>query len=145
MEATVNNIREYYPKGSYVLRICKNNDNEDLQGYIFFPAQSKTVSFISVWNMLKQIEEDIITNRYPQSTFELRKWSKKSAEESGVKKQVKEELNLDKILGNFLIQVQYCQNATWQGTIHWMEGRQTKAFRSQFEMLKLMEEAIDII
>jgi len=96
--------------------------------------------------MLKQIEEDISINRYPQATFELRKWSKKGNEKPAAKKhKIKEEHKLDKTLGNFLIQVQYYQNATWQGTIHWMEGHQTKAFRSQFEMLKLIEEATETI
>lgn len=145
MEATVNNIRDYYPKESYVLRVCKNHHNGDLQGNIFFPALSKTVLFTSAWNMLKQIEEDIILKGYPQATFKLPKWSKKSAKKSGVKKQkAKGKYKFENISGNFLMQVQYCQNATWQGTIHWMEGRQTKTFRSQFEMLKLIEEAIDI-
>lgn len=42
----------------------------------------------------------------------------------------------------FTIQVQFTCNATWQGTISWMEGQKTQRFRSELEMMKLMMEAI---
>lgn len=42
----------------------------------------------------------------------------------------------------FTIQVQFTCNATWQGTISWMEGQKTQKFRSELEMIKLMMEAI---
>lgn len=42
----------------------------------------------------------------------------------------------------FTIQIQFQQNATWQGTIAWVEGRKSQKFRSELEMLKLMMEAV---
>lgn len=42
----------------------------------------------------------------------------------------------------FTIQIQFQQNATWQGTIAWAEGRKSQKFRSELEMLKLMMEAV---
>ena len=42
----------------------------------------------------------------------------------------------------FVIEVQYQQNATWQGTIEWLNKKKTRNFRSALEMLKLMEEAL---
>jgi hypothetical protein len=141
MEANLNMVREYYPKGSYVLGICSTANN-DFAGTIFFPAGSRTVVFNSVWELLKQIDTDIQKNAYPQSTFELRKWSKKEdMKKSAVKAAQAEPQKQLTPYCTFLIQIQFCQNATWQGSIHWMEGRQQKSFRSQFEMLRLMEEA----
>lgn len=43
----------------------------------------------------------------------------------------------------FTIQIQFQQNATWQGTITWAEGEKSQKFRSELEMLKLMMEAVD--
>ena len=43
----------------------------------------------------------------------------------------------------FIIRVQYRQNATWQGTIQWVEQKKTQQFRSVLEMIKLMEEVVD--
>lgn len=42
----------------------------------------------------------------------------------------------------FTIQIQFQQNATWQGTIAWAEGGKRQKFRSELEMLKLMMEAV---
>lgn len=42
----------------------------------------------------------------------------------------------------FTIKIRFARNATWQGTIDWMEGKKTVNFRSEMEMLKLMMEAV---
>jgi len=51
--------------------------------------------------------------------------------------------NIDK-KATFTIQIQFTRNATWQGTISWLEGKKTQSFRSELEMLKLMSEAVYI-
>lgn len=48
-----------------------------------------------------------------------------------------------KELGTFLVQVQYCQNATWQGEIVWTEKNQRQRFRSDLELLRLMDSALE--
>ncbi len=51
--------------------------------------------------------------------------------------------NVDK-KATFTIQIKFTRNATWQGSISWLEEEKTQAFRSELEMLKLMTEAINI-
>ena len=46
-------------------------------------------------------------------------------------------------LGSFIIRVQHRQNSSWQGRITWIEKNQTVYFRSVWEMIKLIENAID--
>lgn len=46
-------------------------------------------------------------------------------------------------LATFNIQVQYLQNATWQGNILWIDGKKSSYFRSALEMLKLMDSALN--
>lgn len=46
-------------------------------------------------------------------------------------------------LGTFTVQIQYRENATWQGKILWVEEKQSSYFRSALELLKLMESALD--
>jgi hypothetical protein len=41
----------------------------------------------------------------------------------------------------FLIHIQYRKNATWQGSITWVQKNKTQNFRSALEMLQLMGEA----
>lgn len=42
----------------------------------------------------------------------------------------------------FVIKIQCQQNASWQGTIRWLEGSKEKSFRSALEMLKLMDDIV---
>ena len=50
---------------------------------------------------------------------------------------------------SFLIRIIYRQNASWQGEIQWLKGDEKEAkkvyFRSQLELLMLMQEAMDAI
>ena len=48
-------------------------------------------------------------------------------------------------LGSFIVRVQHRQNSSWQGRITWMEKNQTVYFRSVWEMMKLIENAIDTV
>lgn len=44
---------------------------------------------------------------------------------------------------SFLIQVQFRQNATWQGSIQWLDQKKTQRFRSTLELIQLMDSALD--
>ncbi|MBR0445328.1 MAG: hypothetical protein IJK14_08185 [Clostridia bacterium] len=48
-------------------------------------------------------------------------------------------------IGTFIIRVQHRQNSSWQGRITWMEADKTIQFRSIWEMIKLIENAVDIV
>lgn len=140
MEANLNGLCEHYPKGSYQVSIFQETAG-DFQGKIYYPGSVITQIFSSAWQMVKEIEADILQNSFSQNTFEL--CSKNAAtKKNGQQEQPKDKHKFDKVLCTFFIQIQYCQNATWQGIIYWLEKRQTKTFRSQFEMLRLIEEAI---
>ena len=43
----------------------------------------------------------------------------------------------------FVVQILDSQNATWQGTVTWTEGRQSKPFRSALELLKLIDSSLE--
>lgn len=44
--------------------------------------------------------------------------------------------------GTFVIKILNTQNATWQGTIDWLEGDRNEAFRSALELIKLVDSAL---
>ena len=48
-------------------------------------------------------------------------------------------------LGTFIVRVQHRQNSSWQGRITWMEEDKTIYFRSVWEMIKLIESAVDTV
>ena len=57
-----------------------------------------------------------------------------------MKQPEKQEPNSSK--GTFVVNVQFRQNATWQGNILWMEENRKQNFRSVLEMIRLMDEAL---
>jgi len=45
--------------------------------------------------------------------------------------------------GTFLLNIYDRQNATWQGTISWVDKNEKQQFRSALELIKLIESALD--
>lgn len=43
---------------------------------------------------------------------------------------------------NFLVHVIANQNATWQGSVTWLNREKTEYFRSMLELVKLMDAAV---
>ena len=48
----------------------------------------------------------------------------------------------NKKAGTFLVKIENCQNASWQGSITWVNGRQEQCFRSALELIKLIDGAL---
>jgi len=46
------------------------------------------------------------------------------------------------LLASFSIRLLFRQNASWQGSIHWLEGNEEESFRSVLEMIFLMDSAL---
>ena len=42
----------------------------------------------------------------------------------------------------FVIKVLHQQHSSWQGTITWVSGNETRPFRSVLELIRLMDETI---
>lgn len=43
---------------------------------------------------------------------------------------------------NFIVQITHQQNATWQGTVTWVDRGQTERFRSVLELIRLIDSAV---
>ena len=43
---------------------------------------------------------------------------------------------------SFLVRIQYRQNASWQGTVQWVESGKTQHFRSCLELIRLIDMAV---
>ena len=51
--------------------------------------------------------------------------------------------NRQKKTETFLVCVQYRQNATWQGSVTWVDEQREQYFRSTLELLKLIDGALE--
>lgn len=51
--------------------------------------------------------------------------------------------SITKKRGTFLLTIYNRQNATWQGTVTWVDRNEKRQFRSALELIKLIESALD--
>ncbi len=45
--------------------------------------------------------------------------------------------------GLFVLNIENTQNATWQGTVTWIDKQKKQCFRSELELLKMIECALE--
>jgi len=43
---------------------------------------------------------------------------------------------------SFLVNIKYRQNASWQGTVQWVESGKTQNFKSCLELIRLIDMAV---
>lgn len=131
--------------------LCVENREKSRFGGRFYHAYSKRATeFLSMDEVLFQMEKFYDSLNYPCPTTNERTFLSRGR---GVKagpermKVMKDEELLSKHgeLGTFIIRVQHRQNNSWQGRITWMEKNRTLYFRSIWEMIKLVAEALDTV
>jgi hypothetical protein len=117
----------------------------------YYTNYSKEAHKVTNWDQfffeLDKFFDDL---RFPYPTTNIRSFTgdvKRSYPEPARPKVMKDEELLMKHgdLGSFIIRVQHRQNSSWQGRITWMEKNQTMYFRSAWEMMKLIESALDTV
>lgn len=124
-------------------------------GRIFHPTSGQQLLFTGVFDFLKKLEELYDTHGFPQKTHSIRTFKALKKDRINllrINKDYETEVlpvmetripNSDqKGKATFVIKVLFRQNATWQGKIQWVEENKTQNFRSELEMLKLMDDAI---
>lgn len=134
-----------YPKGTYKVLLSRESGSAEYFMVNLFTGHHSNA--LSTWNLIKSIESDLSSNRFPQNSIQYRTWGlaadSKHDDEKVVNINAKARPLPEKYDLTFIIKVLYRQNATWQGTIQWIEGRQTRQYRSVNELLKLMDEAAE--
>jgi len=141
---------------SKVYVVFDKTERDVFKGRVYHPASGKQIPFTRVYELLMKLEDIFNAYDFPQPTHILRTF--KNPRKVDLQKTTKEEkyiaedlTDMEKeILNNgngkatFLIKVLLRQNATWQGKIQWIEKNKTQNFRSDLEMLKLMDDALRI-
>lgn len=64
-------------------------------------------------------------------------------EQGGSRRPIAEPSSQPAAIATFLVRVQFRQNATWQGRIHWLENKKYSSFTSVLEMMNLLQKAWD--
>lgn len=147
-------VKKFIPRPSNISKtlICVDQVvNNDVRGRLFNPYRKDPVLFYGAWGMLQEMENMLDAFGFPAASFQNRSFRKKNGERPEIPakdKEMKRFMSDDifrQASGNratFVVQVQFRQNATWQGSIVWLEQEKSQRFRSALEMLKLIDEAV---
>lgn len=109
-------------------------------GRFYNPAQPQGVAFQSMVQFLIRMEDMLNELRYPQSFVAARSFGH-SMEERAARSAPEGGGQSGKI-ATFAVRVLFRQNASWQGSITWLEGGREESFRSVLELIFLMDSAL---
>lgn len=120
--------------------------NYEMYGYLYSPFYDEYFRFSNAMDLIVQMNGLFDQLRFPQSSVEYRSFHNKRNRSDATERDdvvVSDMVQNENAQAKFIIHVQFRQNATWQGTIEWVDENRMQRFRSTLEMLKLMEEALD--
>ncbi|MEG2173879.1 MAG: hypothetical protein RR135_00150 [Oscillospiraceae bacterium] len=122
----------------------------DMSGHIYNRYAQEIPHFHGIVELASRMERVFDAVKFPQRALEPRHFQhaptpKKAAANREGRIQM-QNINLEAQQGQkatFIVQVQFRQNATWQGTVNWAETKKTQHFRSMLELIRLMDEALE--
>ena len=122
-----------------------------LRGELWHSYSTQPVPFLNAQQMALEMEKlyDLLNFPHPgtneRSFGPAQKPVRRSTQERERVMKDEELLQKHGDLGTFIVRVQHRQNSSWQGRITWMEKDKTINFRSVWEMVKLIESAVDTV
>ena len=120
--------------------ICIDSYNDCVPvGRFYNPNYTEGKAFTSLRHLLVQMEDMLDSMRFPQSFTAARAFGS-FVEPGKVRPSGKE--NQEGKLATFSVRILFRQNASWQGSVAWLEGKQEESFRSVLELILLMDSAL---
>lgn len=95
-------------------------------------------SFYGLTQFLAGMEDTLNQMKFPQSFTTARKF----CDVVPFPEKTPEEQAQSGAMATFAVRVLFRQNASWQGTVRWLEGDKEEQFRSVLELVLLMDSAL---
>lgn len=129
--------------GSNIFRttiICIDTyENKVPCGRIYNEFYENGVSFTGTIELLLAIDSMLEKMNWPQSYSAHRVF--RDPEEYHAPDEAADKIKEGK-LATFALRILFRQNASWQGSLQWYEGKQDESFRSVLELLILIDSAV---
>lgn len=120
--------------------VCVDSyDNGVPQGRFYNPYMSAERSFQSLTQFLQSMESTLETMDFPKAYTETRTFAPLTQGLSGASPGQ----CLPGAVATFAVRILFRQNASWQGSVTWMEGKREQSFRSALELILLMGSALE--
>ncbi len=110
-----------------------------MRGRFYHPSIEGSCEFGSLSQLLVKLDQALDSGSYPQSFSARRSFSSAPATApSFAPAQIREGE-----AANFYIRILFRQNASWQGSVRWLEGEREESFRSALELVFLLDSVLD--
>lgn len=121
--------------------VCVDSyDEHVLRGRLYNPHQPEGIAIRSVMEFLLRMEDLLDDMHFPQSFSAVRSFGappeRTAASPPAAERQEGQR-------ATFAVRVLFRQNASWQGSLTWLEEGKEESFRSVLELLLLMHSALD--
>lgn len=107
-------------------------------GRFYNPSCPEGKTFQSLTQLILKMEDMLDAMRFPQSFTVLRTFSTPISDSDSSSPQQLQEGKL----GTFSVRILFRKNASWQGSVAWLEGNREESFRSVLELVLLMDGAL---
>ena len=120
--------------------ICVDSyENSVLNGRLYNPYFNGGIHFSSTMQLILNMKSLLDKMNFPQSFLETRSFS--SAKRAWRDDET-DGKGMSGEAATFAVKVVFRQNASWQGTVVWLEENREDSFRSALELLLLMDSAL---
>ncbi len=119
-----------------------------MKGSVSHVQSGRSMAFHSLMQMILAVQNKMNEIGYPQTSTSSRSWQSgafsadASYSELEFESGQPEDMMPESIQASFLIRIQFRQNASWQGTLIWMDNKESCAFRSLLELISLIADAV---
>ena len=125
--------------------ICVNSYKDLLmKGMVYHASFSDGKPFANLMQLILIVESILDDTEFPRATTEKRRFHSFKMRDKEIEI-VDEEHDFDikkGKLATFKLRIMFRHNASWQGSVAWMEDNVEEPFRSALELLMLMDSAL---
>ncbi len=108
------------------------------QGRFYNPYMKEEQHFQSLTQFLQGLENTLEEMDFPKAYTATRTFAPLKIKPTGTSRECNPGSE-----ATFAVRILFRQNASWQGSITWIEGKQEQAFRSVLELILLMSSVLD--
>lgn len=118
--------------------ICVNSYTDGVPAGHYSNPFCGARSFYGLTQLLVGMEDMLNQMKFPQSFTTARKFCDVELPAA----ETLEEQGQSGAMATFAVRVLFRQNASWQGSVKWLEGDKEEQFRSVLELILLMDSAL---
>lgn len=116
-------------------------ENREMVGVLLNPFFEQEVHFTGITQLIFLVEQLLDNLNFPQKGMQPRVFLRDGEREPSLPEQASEQ-DVGPILASFRLNVLFRQNASWQGSLVWMEEKMEAQFRSVLELIYLMDSVL---